>query len=680
MATDQNDTLVTDEERQEIEKLRSEQKLRNVSRYRFKNMSTRLVLLLFLGTLAYSIYIRPETRKEVEPAPDVFNPPETRVDADKLFKQGHFERAIQAYESFSGEQQEFAPDALKYRKALSVEALGRLDLALDKYQAIVDEDGSASIRGAARVGMARVYLRKGIYDQAIAIARTVVSEGLQPSLRGEPFLVDAVYLLGIALSQQASAKVSLGSLERPNVENSPMHWSMDEALAWAEVREPGQADSAASELVSVAVNNLDTPVALLDQAIAKAATHPLANAGRIELGNLRFHAQVYANAVNRYREAGNDPSLGTTAVAKFNLGVAYKWLGESELAIKAFEDVGDSAPAHRLAAHAFLLVGRELLNAGKFNEAVNPLSRAATSRGNDSVSVAASVYAGIAYLMMSSPQLGNPQDFRMLTTVLRESRDAFSFGVSDQLHTLETERQAVDEAYKQAEDDEVKQQKAERFAAIEKEMDGLTQQLKYLNAAAFINSYARFLTMQSTAERRREGEHVLNGILALGDDLDWMGTAGILLIGKAYRHLGLESEMVAVYEKHIGQAALNELTAEMTLLTAIANYHTAKRSRDHAEVESAFRQFDRIGAQNVNRWSLRALQEMARLGLEDVGTTKYTLHACRAMLKLDLLDDQQKEALKWMGRAYETRKEYDKAILAFAGKISELQKPQPEKP
>ena len=677
MATDQNDTLVTDEERQEIERLRQERKNRNIGRYRLQTWSPRIVLALFLATLAFSISTKPDTPKLNEPEPEVHAPPESRVDADALFKQGHYERAINAYEGVSGSDKEFAPDALKYRKALSLEALGMLKLALDEFQKIVEEDGSAKVRGAARVGMARVYLRKRLYDQSIAIAQTVVKEGLQPPLRGEPFLVDAVYILGLALARQATENTPPGSLERPNVESAPDRWLMDEALAWAETGEPTDV-AATSELISSAVINIANPVALLDQAIGKAGNSPLANAGRIELGNLRFYSQVYANAVDRYLDASKDTSSASAAVARFNLGVAYKWLGQSDQAIKAFQGAADSAPSHRLAAHAFLLVGREHLNAGRFNEAVHPLSRAATSRGNDSVRVAASVYAGIAYLMMSSPQLGNPQDFRMLSTVLRESRDAFSFGVSDQLHMLENERQAADAAYKAADDAESKQAAIEQFAEVERQISKLTEKLKYLNAAAFINSYARFLTMRSTADRRREGEYVLDSILALGDDREWLGTAGILLIGKAFRHLGLESEMVETFQQHISQSVLNELTAEMTLLTGLENYQVAKRTGDKEKLEAAFVQLDRIANTNVNRWTLRALQESAKLGLEDPSTLKHTIRACQAMLKMKLLKDQQSDALRWMGRAYELRKDYDKAILAFGGKISELQKLQPE--
>ena len=170
-----------------------------------------------------------------------------------------------------------------------------------------------------------------------------------------------------------------------------------------------------------------------------------------------------------YQELVSTDSSALCMAAAFNLGIASRKLNQFETARNNLFRVVDGQPEEPRAAVASYLIGRMLLDEGRYEEAVSPLDAAARAQIDAEGRAAAAVYAAIAHLLQDS--------YHQAGAVMFANKEALQ-------------------------DDSILR-----------------------DAAAFLNSYTRFLTLRpNTDNQRRETVFLFRSLFALGPEPSWMGS------------------------------------------------------------------------------------------------------------------------------------------------------------
>lgn len=337
----------------------------------------------------------------------------------------------------------------------------------------------------------------------------------------------------------------------------------------------------------------------LREAVAAYPEHDLAVAAYFSLGNLEAQTGQLPAAAAWYEQVLRDhPRSQLLVETYYNLGLIQHRLGHEAAARQAFYRVVDQAPGHVLVPQTYLAIGRTWLDEGRPDQAISPLRRAVAVGGNVPAQPVIVVTLAASYLWVGNPRAAN--------TLLLAHR-------------------------------------------------AQVNQPPYRQTAAFLDALSRF---EAAGDRRqtRHASDLLTALLALGEPAE-LGSLGILLIGQAYRELGMIDQMTAVYEKALRQAR-GPVAEEMTysLATALANA---------GKMDEAKKLLLALAVQGDSRWIRAAKLRLADLALKEQRPTE-ALSWCRQLLPVQP-PDQLPALLELMGRAFEQTGDYEQAARCFRG-------------
>ncbi len=583
-----------------------------------------------------------------EPKHDIAHGPiPSRSEGDAWLRRGLYEDALAVYNRIGK-----ADDAIRYRMGLCQEALGNWEEAKESYRAVVSGKVFPAW-AAAQVGLARVNLRSGsnaTKDQLHDLFKDAAEFGLEK----QPMFPDAVFLYGLALAADRLGTNKIQGGEDAMLQSAPHKWAVEAALGWIDgsVAAPTQQAGAEFRLSDLDLGNADD---VLWKVSAAYPEHVLAKSARLEYANLQFLKGEFETAISGYAPLLKKPYSAESIPAAFNAGLAYRRIRQPDAARKAFLIVVDEEPGHPLVGQALLMVGRQDLEVGAFENAIDPLRRAVDLSAEPDVQAAAVVELCIAHTLID-----NPTDRRAVGDVLLKHGD-------------------------------------------------LVRGTRYQNAAALMNAYARFRSL--TGERRdREADNLADALLSNPPPSRLPES---LVVGRAYRDLGLESQMADIYSKAIVNiAAPAKSNGDIDLVSprflkiysnvldqskaaaigemafALAQYLVAsgKWQQSPALRQAGVKQLESLAERHRGQWSRQALLRLAEIARND-GQPEQSVIYCFQYIELldetypELLRDvnsyERKHVLKLLGTAYEDLSLTDpsnrqRAIDSFAGELEKL--------
>ena len=619
-------------------------------------------------------------------------------DVDRLLRAGRYELGLVLCRSIGDRAVAELRDAFQYRLGLCLEGLGHWDEALTAYRKLASHAPAQRMGAVAVLGQARVWLRMRRPAECKALLCDLLRRSALPSLRGQPFLADARYFLALAAPLELLPNEPPGPLNDAPVFPLTSDWSLDTALDWdrpsrqpepeplvhqevVEVQRGGEGlvrifvaqmslsglldrlaeqaqlriewSSAARRLVEerspiVALEGVSLPEALrllveplgvlwslesgklrlaseeeaarvelkpqrlagvrraLRDALRAYPRHPLTAAAYLELGNLEALTGHLDEAQTWYvRLAREWPRSPLVVESHYNLGLLRSRQGDRAAARQAFYRVVDRAPGHELAPLAYWRVGRIFLEEGEAEQALSPLRRACSfpggSRGGSPAQAAAALTTAAAHLLTENPRAAN--------AVLREHRE-------------------------------------------------LVNRDNYRNAAAFLDTLARFRAATDRRQRQREAVDLLSVLLTVPND-PLLGPEGLALMGQAYRELGMQEEMTRFYQKALKRLR-GPLATKLTLELAEEHWSAGKP-------ESALPFYQQLIAEGPTSEAKRARLRLAEIALAGKKSQE-CLKSCRELLQ-DKGGVDAAAVLRLMAQAYEQLGEHDKAIRCLSGQL-----------
>lgn len=619
-------------------------------------------------------------------------------DVDRLLRAGRYELALVLCRSISERAVAELRDAFQYRLGLCLEGLGRWDEALTAYRKLASHAPSLRMGAVAALGQARVWLRMRRPAESKALLCDVLRRSVLPGLRGQSFLADARYFLALAAPLELLPNEPPGPLNNSPVFPLTSDWSLNHALEWDRLsRQPEPEPPAHPEVIEVqrggdglvrifvaqmslsglldrlaeqarlriewsaaarrlveerspivalegaslseSLHLLVDPVGLvwslesgklrltseeeaapvelrsrrladarraLREALKVYPRHPLTAAAYLELGNLEALTGHLGEAQTWYvRLAREWPRSPLVVESHYNLGLLRSRQGDRAAARQAFYRVVDRAPGHELAPLAYWRIGRIYLEEGEAEQALSPLRRASSfpgGRGGGSpAQAAAALTTAAAHLLTDNPRAAN--------AVLREHRE-------------------------------------------------LVSRDSYRNAAAFLDTLARFRAATDRRQRQREAVDLLSVLLTVPDD-PLLGPEGLALMGQAYHELGMQEEMARFYQKSLKKLR-GPLATKLTLELAEEHWSAGKP-------DSALPLYQILIAEGPTAEAKRARLRLAEIALAGKKSQE-CLKSCRELLQEKVGVDAA-AVLRLMAQAYEQLGEHDKAIRCLSGQL-----------
>ncbi|HWG43732.1 MAG TPA: tetratricopeptide repeat protein [Gemmataceae bacterium] len=650
-------------------------------------------------------------------------------EVDRLLRVGRYELGLTLCRSFSNRAVAGLGDAFQYRLSLCLEGMGHWDEALTSYRKLASHTASSRMSAIALLGQARIWLRMRRPTEGKALLCDLLRRSALPDLRNQPFLADARYLLALAIPLEILPIEQPGPFNDNPVSPLTADWSLDRALDWdtlpsrdrqgassstpshdrqgvEEFPLPDGRGSAKGEtsvppeivavqpgtasLVRISVNQMPlaslldrlaeqahlridwtararqqiegrsvvvaleqtsltdalrvlaeplglvwtiqsgklafsseeeaSPAALkllrldnarraLREAVLLYQRHPLTPAAYLELGDLEALAGRIDEALAWYGRLIREwPRTPLVIEAQFNLGLLHTRRSDRAAARQAFYRVVDRAPAHELAPLAYWRIGRIYLDEGDPQQALSPLRRALRSGPGSPTHAAAAITLAAAHLLTDNPRAAN--------TVLLEHRE-------------------------------------------------LVSQEHYRNAAAFLDTLARFRAITDRRMRQRESSELLTALLTVRDD-PIVGPSGLVLMGQAYQELGMHEEMVRVYEKALPKLR-GPLASELLLALADAWYERGESALTADKREAALSLYRKVIAGGPSNGARRARLRLAQIALTEK-KPQDCLKSCRELLQEKTGVDVP-AVLRLMAGAYEQAGERDKAIRCLSGEL-----------
>jgi len=634
--------------------------------------------------------------------PPASSDPDDLDRGDKLIRSGRFDLALPVFRGFGPTIAPPLHDLIQYRIGLCLEGMGRWDEAVATYRGLITQGPNVRVTAAAQVAQARIAFQRGRPEEIQDLLCRMLLHSARYTKHCSAALEEAQFLLAFALTRAAAQAQSSGlartpgQLHMPLGEPTAITFSIARALAWADppleterppIHEPAPPGVAALKLVapseesSVRASFAPMPIPqLLDQlaavcglktewtvrareqvkahevdvevenvpfldvvqnvagpfqltwkieqgvvswavmeetppeeraaflsavarralrvAVASHENHELAAAAYLYLGNLEVRAGQLPAAVAKYEQLiqQNQRSPLLTE-ANYNLGLVQHRLGDALAAQKAFYRVVDLAPGHVLAPMAYLALGRTWLEEGQPARAISPLRRA-LGAASPPVQPVIAITLAASYLWSGNPQAAN----------------------------------AVLLTYRA----EVNQPPNHRLAA-------------------FLDAFSRF---QAASDRRqtRHATDLLAAMLNMGEE-SYLGSLGVLLVGQAYRELGMMDQMIVVYEPTLRRAR-GPVAEEMS-------YSLAEAYRTLGKVEDAKRLLLSLAILDGSRWAAPAKFRLAQIALVE-NRSKEALLWCRQLLPVQP-PEKMPALLQLMGQAFEQAGDIEQAARCFRG-------------
>ncbi len=532
---------------------------------------------------------------------------ESRQKADDLFQAGEIELALQLYQSKESAKSLRPSDRLSFKIALCHESLGQWDEALATYHVLASRD-DLPLRAAALLAQGRVWLSRHDRDKAQAVLDEFLRMSQESEVVPVAMIQDAQFLAAITGLLNSSEMEFVPDGLHPIPPLHDMAWPFVRAFEQiSQIAEPPVAELARVQTQNLATLATDTSPSAdspsVQQLLEAAPRHWLAGRLKLAVAHAAEQRQQLSEAAAGYDELLGRSSSTVSVIAAYNGGLIQFQLREYRFASVALGRVADGAPGQKLAILALILRGRALLEIGDYEPAMFDLKRAADLHGNPDDLAWATALAGMAALRMQKPQLAGELMF--------QRRDRLQNSPADK-------------------------------------------------AAAFVISLARYQSLASPEARDREGLFLLRALAAL--DLDdrhastTLGSCGPVLIGQAYRDLGLVEQMVEVYSHALSQDSREPFASEM-------KFALAEHAVLSGDPQQGVADLTALHANPHNPWSVRAGLRMAAWELSQDHSTE-CLALCRELLKRDT---DHSPILRLMGSAYERIGDYANAAECFAG-------------
>jgi tetratricopeptide (TPR) repeat protein len=619
-------------------------------------------------------------------------------DVDNLLRASRYELALVLCRSHSDRAVAELRYAYQYRLGLCLEGLGHWDEALAAYRNLASRAASIRTAAIAALGQARVWLRIRRPTESKSLLCDVLRRSALPGLRGQPFLADARYLLALAAPLELLPNQPPGPLNDTPVCPLTSDWSLESALDWdrpgrqpepeplngqevVEVQPDGDGlvriyaaqiaaqspltglldrlaeqahlriewSAAARKQVEersliVALESTSLPETLrllveplglvwtlsdgklsltsedetapadlksrrlanarrsLREALRAYPRHPLTPAAYLELGNLEALTGHLDEALAWYgRLAREWPRSPLGVEAHYNIGLLRSRQGDRAAARQAFYHVVDRAPAHELAPLTYWRIGRIHLEQGEVEQALSPLRRAVHNGSGSPAQAAAVLTISAAHLLTDNPRAAN--------AVLCDHRELISRD-------------------------------------------------SYRNAAAFLDTLARFRAANDRRRRQREAADLLAALLTVQDD-PLLGPEGLALMGQGYRELGMQGEMTRLYQKALTKLR-GPLASKLTLELAEEHWAADKP-------EAALPLYQKLISGDSSKEGKRARLRLAEIALAEK-KSQDCLKFCRELLQ-EKAEVDVPAVLRLMAQAFEQNGEHDKAIRCLSGQL-----------
>jgi tetratricopeptide (TPR) repeat protein len=627
-------------------------------------------------------------------------PGDILAQGDRQFRDGRFDAALRDYRSLVDGNIDI-PALMRYRIAACLEALGKLDQAAAEFGAVRNAGVDPIYEVAAELGQVRVFTRKGKTAEATDLMCDLILRSDSPEFCSDTFLPECVYRMAELMARKC------GGIEAPSPSNyqvasrataeSPRETALEWITAPKPPDRPAPSVRAGIEivhhdgpveqmLVSCSLENVRTAEALqqltaacgrkclltphaqqiasdrtasvvvdslplctvltaiteplgiiwnlddsavhfcsdreitrealaahrvryahraLVDALARYPGHAQSSYAWLELGNLEYSQGHFEKAAEIYRKLGGASSRSPVAIeASYNLGLALRRQGDDDAAREAFYWVVDASPGHTLAALASVAIGRMYLDQAQFETAIPPLRRAAAIATGTSTVPNAALLLASTYLLMGNAAAAQ--------SALAEHRECLA-------------------------------------------------EPPYRNVAAFISSYARMIAGGSNRQAQREARILTWALVGATRD-STLGPTGILLMGRAYRDLGLGDKMVDLYHNALQKDVPPAIRSEM-------DFDTSEQLFAAGEVADAIHGFTRLAQTGSGKWNRLAAVRLAEIALDD-GRPEHCREWCRKLLEPPD-STHASTALKLMGQAYAREGVHQKAALCFAGHVPE---------
>lgn len=640
--------------------------------------------------------IPPKPRPEPKEAKAGLPQPGDLARADELIRSRWYDAALTIYRPLSTTAAPPLRDTLIYRVALCLEGLGRWDEALAAFRQTASRMDAPRTVAAGQLGQARVYLRMRRLGDAKVLLYDLLLRAAQPSLREQSFLADARYLLALALAFEATQQQP-DPLRSTPVSHAGTDWPLEDAVDWVgpgkaretDAEEPKQEflrvqplaggtgeatvraalrgtgvtdflerlakesglrphwtpkakELAEGRITTIALDTvpladvwrmLTDPLGLiwktadgvvsfstegelsreeltahrryvarraLREALLEYPNHTLAATASLEAGNLEVAENNVKEAVSWYRRLIQEhPHSPVMVEVHYNLALVRQRQGDLDAARSLFFGVVDRAPGHELTPLAYLRIGHLYLEANQPDSAVSPLRRAQTLSAGSPAQPLAVLAQAVCHLRTDNP--------RAAAAVILENRTRIS---------------------------------AEPYRPF----------------ASFLEAYAHYQTVPDRRRAQREASTLLAALLLVREGAAIV-PGGELLVGQAYRDLGMSDRMAAVYEKALTRAS-GPLAGEMTC--TLADYLESAGRRADAK-----RWLAPLATTDQGAWTIQARYQLAEIALKEKQPAD-CLAWCRKLLADQRSADVQ-ATLKVMGQAFELAGEHRQAARCFAG-------------
>jgi len=343
----------------------------------------------------------------------------------------------------------------------------------------------------------------------------------------------------------------------------------------------------------------------LQYAVTNAPDHSWAAVSYMMLGELAANSGHTADALRIFRQATRlFPRSTALAEAWFNLGKIQLQLADHEGALESFYLAVDNVETHPLERFAYLYIGRILLEQDNARKAVMPLRRAlALNEGTDLEAVAAMMLSS-AYLI-----LGNPRGANSILMTRRE---------------LLRDRSVRDQA-------------------------------------AFLASLLRFRAVIDPAAKQREAVTLITS-LTHADPASMFGGHWWILVGEAFRDVGMAFEEVSLYERCIRTTYRFPLRDQLLLTLA------ERRLQQGDEVDTK-QLLEALSTDNLLDATHVAEVMLAEIAYS-AGDPQMTIERCGLLLQRENLPESVRpQVLRLMGRAYQAQGDHRSAIYCFSGLV-----------
>lgn len=517
-----------------------------------------------------------------------------RQKAEELFLAGEFELALQLYQSKEQADSLRPNDVIALQIATCQEELGHFDEALEVYRTFASREDS-SFQPVALLSQGRIWIRLRDFVQAGSVLKSLVELASTTSKVPPSIAQDARFLTEIvALLEGTPTELKLDGSE-PIPPLYGIEWPVQKSLE----QKVSAHDETNPEPAITSSSDATSGEHRLQCLIEQNPRYWLAGQAKLAMAHAAVHRGDFTTAIAHYDELIGKSASSMSVTAAFNRGLIQYKQREFGPAAFALGRMIDGAPGHELIVPALILRGRALMEMGDFETAAYDFKRAGTLRGREDQNGWATTFMGMAFLQMRKNQ-----------------------------------------------------QAAQTMFALRDRLESTPSRA----AAGFVVSLARMEMLTDVESRQREAVFLFRALSAIEVDAEWLGSAGIVLIGRAYRQLNLHEKMVEVFTSTLAKELREPFASEMKF--ALAEHALAS-----GDAEGGRARLTELRHAKKSEWSKPAALRLAKLELEENHFAE-----CVAMCREIAADESQRRvALKLMGEAFEQSGELDKAAACYAG-------------